>query len=63
MRHESVVRHPIRATVHEAAHMREIADEGDSPATPVLLAGVVLGFVAPLAALLILLAFGIAHFS
>jgi hypothetical protein len=60
---ESFVRHPIHATVHEAEHVREIADDGDSPVTPVILAAAVLAFIVPLAALLMLLDFGGAHFS
>lgn len=62
-RHESFVRHPIHATVVEAAHVRQVADKGESPATPAVLIGAVLGFVVPLAAIIILLAFGSAHFS
>lgn len=62
-RHETFIRHPIRATVHEAAHLRQIADEGASPATPAILAGVVLAFIVPLVSMLILLDFVIGHFS
>ncbi len=61
--HESFARHPVRATEHEAAHVREIVNEGKSPATPAILVGVILAFIIPLATLLILLAFGVAHFS
>jgi hypothetical protein len=61
--HESVVRHPIHATAHEAAHLLAIAAEGTSTATPAILVGAVLAFIIPLATLLILLAFGVAHFS
>lgn len=60
---ESVVRHPIHATVHEAEHVRELTDEGDSAVTPVILAAAVLALIVPLAAVLILLDFGVAHFS
>jgi hypothetical protein len=59
--HESFVRHPIRAAEHEAAHMRDVAEEGTSPATPAILAGAVLVVVVPLAALLMVLAFEIPH--
>lgn len=62
-RHESLVRHPIRASVEEAAHLREVVDEGESPLTPAILAGVLLAFVVPLAAFLIFLVFAIAHFA
>ena len=62
--HESLIRHPIHATVHEAEHLREIADEGASPKTPAILVGAVLAFIIPFAALLMLLAFEVAaHFS
>ena len=61
-RHENFVHHPIHATVHEAAHVREIADEGASPATPLILMAVVLLFVVPLVAILIALDFEVPHF-
>jgi hypothetical protein len=61
--HESFARHPIYAMVEEAVHLRHVAEEGESPATPAILVGAVLAFVVPLAAIVILLAFGIAHFS
>lgn len=60
---ESFVHHPIHATVHEAEHVREIAEEGDRAVTPVILAAAVLAFIVPLAAVLMLLDFGVAHFS
>ena len=59
--HESFARHPVRATEH-GAHVREIVNEGESPATPAILAGVVLGFIVPIATVLMLLAFGVARF-
>ena len=43
--------------------LRRITDEGDNALTPVVLAGIVLAFVVPLAALLIVLADGVAHFE
>ena len=61
--HENFVRHPIHATAEEAAHLREVAATGESTATPAILVGAVLAFVVPLATIIILLAFGIAHFS
>lgn len=61
--HEPFARHPIRATEEEAAHLRQIADEGESPKTPAILVGVVLALIIPAAAVLMLLAFGVAHFS
>jgi Pyruvate/2-oxoacid:ferredoxin oxidoreductase gamma subunit len=59
----SSTRHPIRAITHEAAHLRSIAAKGESPATPAILVGFVLVFIVPIAAFLILLAFGVMHFS
>jgi multisubunit Na+/H+ antiporter MnhC subunit len=63
MLHDSNVRHPIRAAEHEVAHAREVAAEGTSPATPLILALAVLAVVIPLAATMMLLAFGIADLS
>jgi hypothetical protein len=62
-RRESFIRHPIRPTMEEAAHLRDVADDGESAATPAILAGAVFAFVVLLAAILIFLVFGIAHFS
>jgi hypothetical protein len=59
---EGFVRHPIRGTVKEAGHVREVVDQGESPATPAIIAGVVLAVVVPLAALLIFMDFAIEHF-
>jgi hypothetical protein len=61
-RREVFVHHPIAATVHEASYLREIADEGESAATPAILAGAALAFVITIAALVFLLVYGIAHF-
>jgi hypothetical protein len=61
--HENFGHHPIHATVHEVEDAREIADEGASPWTPVILAAAVLAFIVPLAATLMLLDFGVVHFS
>lgn len=62
-RRESFFRHPIRPTMEEAAHLRDVAENGESAATPAIVAGAVLGLVVPLAAILIFLVFGVAHFS
>ena len=43
--------------------MREVVDEGESPATPAILVGIVLAFIVPIATVLMLLAFGVGHFS
>jgi hypothetical protein len=61
--HESFVRHPIQATVDEAEHLREVAREGESAATPAILAGAAFAFVLTLAVILIVLVFAIAHFA
>ena len=55
--------HPIRAAEDEAARLREVAEKGDSVATPAILVVAVVGFFAPVVALLILVDFGVAHFS
>jgi hypothetical protein len=60
---DGFVRHPIHATVEEAAHLRDVAEEGESPAAPVIVVAAVLVFVLPLIAVLTLLAFSIAHFA
>jgi hypothetical protein len=62
-RRDGFVLHPIHATVEEAAHLRDVAEEGKSPATPVIVVAAVLVFVVPLVAVLTLLAFGVAHFA
>ena len=61
--HESFARHPIHATAEEATHLYEVAEEGESPATFVIVAGVVFAFIFPLAASLIVLAFLVSHFA
>jgi hypothetical protein len=55
--------HPLHAAAHEAEHLREVADKGESPKTPLIIAGTVIAFVAPIAATVMLLAFTIAHFA
>jgi cation transport ATPase len=60
---EAFVHHPVRAAAHEAAHLREIADKGESPATPAIVAAAVLAFVIPFAATLMVVAFTVAHFA
>ena len=52
--------HPIHASAREAAHLREIFTRGESAATPVIAAGLVLAFVGPLVAILILLDYAVA---
>jgi hypothetical protein len=60
---DDFVHHPLRAAAHEAAHLREVADKGESPKTPAIIAATVIAFVVPLAATVMLLAFTIAHFA
>ena len=60
---ESFVRHPIRAAAAEAAHFRQVADEGESPETFAIVVAVVLAFLVPLVASLIVLTFVIAPFA
>ena len=60
---DSFVRHPIHATAHEAEHLREIADEGESAATPAILALTAAAFLVLLVALLITVVVVSAHFS
>jgi hypothetical protein len=62
-RPESFVRHPIRAAAAEAAHFREVANEGESPETFAIVVAAVLAFLVPLAASLIALVFVIEHFA
>jgi hypothetical protein len=45
--HENLVRHPIRATVHEVEHLRDVAAEGNSAATPAIIAAAVIVFITP----------------
>ena len=61
-RHEAFVRHPIAATVHEASHLREIADEGESASTPAILAGAVFASVIAIAAIVFVVVYGVVHF-
>jgi hypothetical protein len=60
--HKTRVGHPVRASEHAVEQLGRIAEAGESPATPAILAGAVLVFIVSLAAILILLAFGIADF-
>ena len=61
--HESFRRHPIHATEEEAAHLRQVANEGESAATPAIVVGAVLAFILPLAASLMLLGFALYYFA
>ncbi len=54
---------PTCRPIQEAAHLREVADEGESAATPAILAGATLAFVATLATTVFLPVFTVAHFA
>jgi hypothetical protein len=45
------VRHPVEHVKHEVEHLREVADAGESAATPLILIAGILLFLVPLAAL------------
>lgn len=50
------LRHPIRSAEREAEHLREIADAGESAATPVILIGMWIVVAASLVGLAVTLA-------
>ena len=58
---DGFVRHPIRTAVHEAEHLHELADEGESAATPAILGLAAVAVVLPVAAILVTAVFVIAH--
>ena len=61
--HENPVRHPIHAAEHEVEHLADVADEGESPATPLIVI-LAVGLVAlVVVALLIVAAFLAAHYA
>jgi hypothetical protein len=62
-RRDSLARHPIRASVEEVEHLRDVGEEGKSPATPAIVAATVLAVAVPLAAILIFVAFTVMHFA
>jgi hypothetical protein len=47
------LRHPVEHLEHEVEHLREVADEGESAKTPLILVAGLLLILIPLAALLI----------
>ena len=51
--HEHHVPHPIRSAEHEVEHLREVADEGESAATPAILTGGLLAVLIAIVAILI----------
>jgi hypothetical protein len=54
--------HPIRSAEHEVEHLREVADEGESAATPAIVAGGLLAVLIPLALVMIAAVVLIAYF-
>ena len=56
-------RHPIRALEHLDEHLNEIADEGESGATPAILVGREIRYLVPLVALVIALALAAAYLA
>lgn len=52
--------HPIRSFGHATHHLREVERRGENPETPLLAMVGLAAFLLPLAALLMLLAFGAA---
>jgi hypothetical protein len=60
MTHDTV-RHPIQAAEHEAEHLREIVEEGESGATLAILIGTWLVVVVVLVAVVVTLAFLVAY--
>ena len=61
--HESPLRHPVHAAEHEVEQLAEVAQEGESPATPMIVI-VAVGLVAfVVVAVLIAAAFLAAHYA
>jgi hypothetical protein len=56
-------RHPIQAAEGEAEHLREVAAEGQSAATPVIVVAALLVSLILIVAAVIALAFVVFHFS
>jgi hypothetical protein len=55
------LRHPIRTAEREAEHLRDVADEGRSAATPVILIGTWVVAAAVLVAVAVTLALMVAY--
>ena len=62
-RGDGFVQRAIDAAVVEVSHLHQVADKGESAATPAILVGAVLMFVAPIVAIVMLLVFGVADLS
>lgn len=56
-------RHSIRAADREVEHLHDIASEGESGATPAILIATWVAAIVPLLAIVIALAFTVAHFA
>ena len=54
---ESPLAHPIEAVEHEVEHLAELADEGESPATPAILGVGLIAVLIPAVAILIVACF------
>jgi quinohemoprotein ethanol dehydrogenase len=61
--HESHLRHPVRAVEDEVDHLRDVADKGESAATPAIVTGGVIMVLLPIVALLLALGFGAYHLA
>jgi hypothetical protein len=61
--HESPIRHPVHAAEHEVEHLAEVAREGESPATPLIVILAVGAVVLVVVVLLIGAAFLAAHYA
>jgi outer membrane protein assembly factor BamB len=55
------LRHPVTAAEHEVEHLRAVADEGESGATPAILTGRVMAIVLPIVVIIIGLSLLAAH--
>jgi hypothetical protein len=53
--------HPIQTVENDVEHLRELAREGESGATPAIVAGGVFMFVVPVVVIVLVLALGIAY--
>ena len=56
-------RRALRTVEHDLAHLKEIAEDGESPATPAIVTATVLAAVIPIVASAIAVAFLVAHFA
>jgi hypothetical protein len=54
-------RHPLRSAEHEVERLKEIAERGESAATPAILTVTWIAMVLPLVAIVVALAFGAAY--